>query len=90
MILVTAATTGGSVLFSSQRTFQRREHGILAYFGPFWLFCREIYALFGVLFAGLNNVVAYQNTENDKYQACPFVNVLIPLQVVFPEKENNV
>ena len=55
-----------------------------------WLFCREIYALFGVLFAGLNNVVAYQNTENDKYQACPFVNVLIPLQVVFPEKENNV
>ena len=49
-----------------------------------------LFALSGVLFAGLNNAVAYQNTKNDKYQACPFVNVLIPLQVVFPEKENNV
>ena len=41
---------------------QHRECDILACFGQFLLFCCE-YALFGVLFTGLNSVVVYQNTR---------------------------
>ena len=36
-----------------------REREIFAYFGQFWLFCRE-YTLAHILFSGLNGGVVYQ------------------------------
>ena len=58
LILVTSATIGGGLYFSSQHTFfqagipfQHRERGILAYLGPFCLILTilsQIYSLFGV------------------------------------------
>ena len=41
LIMVTTATTGGCVLFSTRCTFQHRKCKIFAYFGQYWLFCCE-------------------------------------------------
>ena len=35
----------------------------------------------------MNSINSRSMKNNDKYQVCLFVNVLIPLQVAFPEKE---
>ena len=46
--------------FSRRCTYKQRERDILAYLRRFLL---RIYALFGVLFIGLNNVAVYRNGQ---------------------------
>ena len=49
------------------------EGKILADFGPFWLvlaLLSQMYALFGVLFTGLNNGSVYQNRQIRGMQSC--------------------
>ena len=46
LILVTTATTSGSVLFSSQRTFQQRDTKILAHLGYFVINLRTYWHTF--------------------------------------------
>ena len=41
LVMVTTATTGGGVLFSTRCTFQHRKCKIFANFGQYWLFCCE-------------------------------------------------
>ena len=60
LILVTTATTSGSVLFSSQRTFQQRDTKILAHLGYFVINLRTYWHTF----------YGAKQCRSDKYQVC--------------------
>ena len=56
LILVTNATTGGSVLFQEGVLFSTEN----AKFWPILAILPQLYAVFGILIKGLNNAVVYQ------------------------------
>ena len=60
LILVTTATTSGSVLFSSQRTFQQSDTKILAHLGYFVINLRTYWHTF----------YRAKQCSSDKYQVC--------------------
>ena len=64
-MLVTTATTGGDVLFSSSYPFLHRERKILAYLGQFWHFRHKFMHFLVPL---LQALIVWRCPEIDKYQ----------------------
>ena len=67
LILVTSATTCGNVLFFQANERFSTEN---AKFWPILAILSQIYAHFGVFFAGLNNMVTYQKWQTPGIDIC--------------------